>query len=110
MPEYVALLHKSPGSCHGVMFPDFPGCVSAGETVEDALRMGAEALALHMEGMRRDGEAVPEPRTLEEIRAAGEAWVIWEGAIAVLVEPKDGRAPEPLPPRPIRIRPSNRRP
>ena len=46
MTAYIALLRKQPDSDFGVDFPDFPGCVTAGETLEEARVMAAEALAL----------------------------------------------------------------
>jgi predicted RNase H-like HicB family nuclease len=50
-----------------VSFPDFPGCTSAGSTLDEARAGAAEALALHVEGMVEDGDAVPEPSSLESI-------------------------------------------
>jgi predicted RNase H-like HicB family nuclease len=67
MTAYVALLRKQPDSDYGVDFPDFPGCITAGKTLEDARRMAAEALNLHIAGMIEDGEAIPPPSTLDEI-------------------------------------------
>ena len=67
MTAYVALLRKQPDSDFGVDFPDFPGCVTAGETLEDARRMAAEALQLHIAGMIEDGDAIPAPSRLDEI-------------------------------------------
>jgi predicted RNase H-like HicB family nuclease len=61
--EYIAYLHKDRDSDFGVSFPDFPGCVTAGRTLEEARRMAAEALALHIAGMIEDGEMVPDPST-----------------------------------------------
>lgn len=69
MTEFIALIHKEPDSDYGVSFPDFPGCVSAGETLDEARSMAAEALALHVEGMLEDGETVPSPSSLESIMA-----------------------------------------
>lgn len=46
---YTAIIHKDDDSGYGVSFPDVPGCFSAGETLDEALHMGAEALALHFE-------------------------------------------------------------
>ena len=43
------------------MVPDLPGCVSAGDSVEDALEMAKEAIEFHLVGMLTDGEAVPAP-------------------------------------------------
>lgn len=64
---YVALLRKQADSDFGVEFPDFPGCITAGVTFEDARRMAAEALLLHVEGMMEDGDPVPEPSELDEV-------------------------------------------
>ncbi|MCX7382254.1 MAG: type II toxin-antitoxin system HicB family antitoxin [Alphaproteobacteria bacterium] len=67
MTAYVALLRKDADSDYGVDFPDFPGCVTAGLTLEDARRMAAEALQLHIEGMIEDGAPIPLPSPLEDI-------------------------------------------
>ncbi len=53
----------------GVSFPDFPGCVSIGDTVDDAVRHGSEALAFHVEGPLEDGEAIPSPNSIHAIKA-----------------------------------------
>ena len=67
MTSYIALIRKDSTSDFGVDFPDFPGCVTAGRTLDEARRMAAEALALHLEGMTEDGDAIPDPSTLDAI-------------------------------------------
>jgi predicted RNase H-like HicB family nuclease len=67
MRKYIALIHMDADSDYGVSFPDFPGVISAGKTLDEARDMGSEALAMHLEGLAADGEAAPEPRSLEEI-------------------------------------------
>ena len=67
MPSYIGLIHKDVDSDFGVSFPDFPGAITAGKTLDDARAMAEEALALHVEGLTEDGEALPEPSTLEEV-------------------------------------------
>lgn len=52
---------------YGVMFPDLPGCVTQGDDLEDAMRMAREVLALHLFGMYRDGDPIPEPSTPESV-------------------------------------------
>ena len=69
MRQFIALIHKDAGSDFGVSFPDLPGCVTAGATLDEARDMAAEALALHLEGMVEDGEAIPEPSSLEAVMA-----------------------------------------
>jgi predicted RNase H-like HicB family nuclease len=82
MTAYIALLRKGPTSDYGVDFPDFPGCVTAGKSLEEARKMAAEALELHLEGMREDRESIPEPSSLDAIMNAPEN----QDAIAFLVE------------------------
>jgi predicted RNase H-like HicB family nuclease len=69
MRQYIALIHKDAESDFGVSFPDLPGCVTAGATLDEARDMAAEALALHLEGLTEDGEAIPEPSSLEAVMA-----------------------------------------
>jgi predicted RNase H-like HicB family nuclease len=91
--DYIAYLHKDRDSDFGVSFPDFPGCVTAGRTLEEARRMAAEALALHIEGMIEDGEVVPEPSNLDALENDPNM----RGAVAVLV------GVEPAPDKTVRI-------
>jgi len=65
--EYIAYLHKDKDSDFGVSFPDLPGCVTAGRTLEEARTMAAETLTLHLAGMVEDGEALPEASTLDRL-------------------------------------------
>jgi predicted RNase H-like HicB family nuclease len=67
MPSYIGLIHKDANSDFGVSFPDFPGAITAGTTLDDARAMAEEALALHVEGMVEDGLPIPDPSRLEEI-------------------------------------------
>lgn len=71
--RYLAFIHSEPSkdgeaTC-GISFPDFPGCISAGDSIEDVIALGGEALALHIEGMIEDGEPLPKPRSTAEIIA-----------------------------------------
>ena len=69
MRYYIAVIHKDADSDFGVSFPDLPGCITAGRTLDEARVMTAEALALHLEGMIADGEKDPEPSSFEAIMA-----------------------------------------
>jgi predicted RNase H-like HicB family nuclease len=69
MAAYIALLRKDPNSDYGVDFPDFPGCITAGRTLEEARRMATEALAFHIDGLRQDGQPVPPPSSMDAIMA-----------------------------------------
>lgn len=82
MASYIALIHKDAGSDYGVSFPDLPGCVTAGTDLDDARAMATEALALHLAGLAEDGEAIPEPSSLEAVMADPEN----RDGVAILVQ------------------------
>lgn len=90
MANYIGLIHKDADSDYGVSFPDFPGCVSAGATLDEARAGAEEALALHIEGMIEDGEAIPDPTSLEDVMADAEN----RDGVAILVKalPLDQRS------------------
>jgi predicted RNase H-like HicB family nuclease len=67
MRHYIGLIHKDADSDFGVSFPDLPGVVTAGTTLDEARELAEEALALHIEGLVDDGEVIPEPSTLEQV-------------------------------------------
>lgn len=67
MTAFIALLRKDQSSDYGVDFPDFPGCVTAGKTLEEARNAAVEALTFHIEGMRDDGDEIPKPSSLDNI-------------------------------------------
>lgn len=67
MSNYIGLIHKEADSDYGVSFPDFPGLITAGETLDNARQMAEEALAFHVEGLVEDGETIPEPSSLDAI-------------------------------------------
>jgi predicted RNase H-like HicB family nuclease len=81
MRQYIALIHKEADSDYGVSFPDLPGAISAGRTLDEAREMAAEALALHLKGLAADGGAAPEPSSLEEIMSDAQN----KEAVAVLI-------------------------
>ena len=92
--RYVAFIHHDDEPGFGIGFPDFPGCVSDGDTRNDAIRRGREALAFHLEGMADDGEAIPSPRSLRDIEADPELAEWRQGAELVCID--DIPAPPPL--------------
>ena len=66
---YIGIIHKDESSDFGISFPDFPGCISAGATLDETLAMGREALRGHIAVMSDNGEAIPEPSAMEAIMA-----------------------------------------
>jgi predicted RNase H-like HicB family nuclease len=65
--RYIAFIHKEPDSVYGVSFPDVPGCISAGDTIDEAVRNAVEALPAHIRMLETDGDPVPEPRDFDAI-------------------------------------------
>jgi predicted RNase H-like HicB family nuclease len=84
MAQYIGLIHKEAGSDFGVSFPDFPGVATAGRNLDEARAMAEEALAFHIEGLVEDGEAIPEPSTLDTVMADPEN----RDGVAILVTAK----------------------
>jgi predicted RNase H-like HicB family nuclease len=80
--NYIALIHKERKSDYGVSFPDFPGCISAGKSLDQAKEMAQEAIMNHILLLREMNEPVPAPSSLEEIMSSPEN----RSAIAYLVE------------------------
>ena len=67
--RYIAFIHKDPDSAYGVSFPDVPGCISAGDTIDEAVRNAVEALSGHIRFLETDGDPVPQPRDFDAIMA-----------------------------------------
>jgi len=63
MKHYAVVIEKT-GTGFGACVPDLPGCVSTGRTVEETERHIREAIELHLDGMREDGDPIPEPTTV----------------------------------------------
>ncbi len=59
MKEYVVLFEQGP-TTWGAYVPDLPGCIAADETFEETGRLIHEAIEFYIEGLRLDGEPVPE--------------------------------------------------
>jgi predicted RNase H-like HicB family nuclease len=56
-----AIVIEQAGENYSAYVLDLPGCVATGGTVEEVERLIREAIEFHMEGMRKDGEAIPLP-------------------------------------------------
>ena len=69
MHHYFAVVEDAgPAQAVGIWFPDLPGCFSAGDDVDEALRKAEEALALYAAAEAREGRALPPPRSLSALR------------------------------------------
>ena len=63
--RYLVIIEGAEGS-YSAYSPDLPGCVAAGDTREGTLELMREAIALHLEGLREDGDPIPPPVTTAE--------------------------------------------
>lgn len=73
MTSYIGILEKEPGALWGIWFPDLPGCIAAAPTSAEVIEQVGPALAQWIEEARIDGETLPPPRAIEELRQ--EEWV-----------------------------------
>jgi predicted RNase H-like HicB family nuclease len=92
MSGYIALVHKDEGTSYGVSFPDVPGCISAGDTFEEAIGNASEALAGHFAAMRADGETIPVARSFEDLKRDAGFIEDSADAIVTVVTPRGAMA------------------
>lgn len=84
MSHYIAFVEPGPRN-YSAYFPDFPGCASAGDTLDETIANAGEALAAHVGLMIEDGDSVPAPRSLEQIKADPEHQADMHEVIVVAV-------------------------
>jgi len=58
--RYLVVVEKCPTS-YGAYVPDLPGCIAAGETEDEVLSLIREAIELHLEGLKDEGQPTPPP-------------------------------------------------
>ncbi|TAK49800.1 MAG: HicB family protein [Xanthobacteraceae bacterium] len=68
MTRYIGIIDGEDGA-YGVVFPDLPGCTSAGATADEAAHNAVDAVSLWVADAIASGETVPRARTLAEITA-----------------------------------------
>ncbi|MEX0782741.1 MAG: type II toxin-antitoxin system HicB family antitoxin [Dehalococcoidia bacterium] len=66
--EYTVILERGPKNWSAYV-PDLPGCVAAAKTREETETLIREAIGLHLELMREDGDPIPVPIS-EAVRVA----------------------------------------
>ena len=60
--QYIAVIEQGATSW-GAYVPDLPGCVAVGTSRDEVARLIKEAVAMHLAGMREDGDPIPHPGT-----------------------------------------------
>ena len=63
--QYIAIVHKDEGSAYGVTLPDFPGCFSAADSIEDLAQNVQEAVEVYAED--EEGFQPPVPKSFDEV-------------------------------------------
>lgn len=90
MKHYYAAILPDHGQ-YAVFFPDIPGCLTCGDTLEEAFEYAIDALAGHLEALADDGDPIPEPsdyaealrKSIADVESFGDSWP--EGALIQMV-------------------------
>jgi predicted RNase H-like HicB family nuclease len=64
--QYLVVVEEGPKS-FGAYVPDLPGCIAAGESKDEVLTLIREAIEFHIEGLKENGQAIPEPSSSGEV-------------------------------------------
>ncbi|MCZ7627427.1 MAG: hypothetical protein C3F12_04180 [Candidatus Methylomirabilota bacterium] len=64
--RYLVVVEKGPTS-FGAYVPDLPGCIAAGESKDEVLVLIREAIEFHLEGLKADGQPIPQPSSSSEL-------------------------------------------
>lgn len=62
--HYPIVIYKDSDSDYSLLVPDLPGCCTAGDTIADVQQQAVETIELHLEGILRDGDPIPEPKDI----------------------------------------------
>lgn len=63
--RYAVVIERG-GESYGAYVPDLPGCVATAATRAEVVTLIQEAIAFHIEGLRQDGQPVPQPSSSME--------------------------------------------
>jgi antitoxin HicB len=88
MPHYIALIHGDSEGGYGVSFPDLPGVITGGDTMDEAMQEAVEVLQFAAEDWTNpDGSTgFKSPSTLDELRQNPEFLEDEKDAVVALVE------------------------
>ena len=64
--RYLVVVEKGPSS-FGAYVPDLPGCIAAGESKDEVLSLIRDAIELHLEGLKEEGQPIPAPSSTSEL-------------------------------------------
>lgn len=63
--RYAIVVEKTENN-YSAYVPDLPGCIATAQTVEEVEKEIREAIEFHIEGLREDGLAIPQPASIVE--------------------------------------------
>jgi len=63
--RYAIVIEKAESN-YSAYVPDLPGCIATGPTVHEVEQLIREAIVFHLEGLREDGIAPPQPQSQVE--------------------------------------------
>ena len=72
---YPAVFHPEEVGGYSVDFPDLLGCVTEGDTLDEAIRMAADALGIYLYSLKEDGEKAPKPSDPADIKVSGRDFI-----------------------------------
>jgi predicted RNase H-like HicB family nuclease len=64
--NYRILLKKEPEGGFTVFVPSLPGCITFGDTLEEAIEKAKEAIELYIESLKANGEEIPTEENMLE--------------------------------------------
>jgi len=64
--QYPFTLELDDDGSYFIKFPDLPGCMTCGATIEEAIEMGNDARKCWIESALQDGDFIPEPKSVED--------------------------------------------
>jgi predicted RNase H-like HicB family nuclease len=61
-----AVVYEKTSTGYSAYAPDLPGCIASGATLAETAELMRGAVEMHLEGMREDGDPIPEPTTIAD--------------------------------------------
>ncbi len=62
-PPKISILTTEEGEGYLIEFPDLPGCVSDGDTIDEAIANGRDAILCWIETAKEHGDVIPPPKS-----------------------------------------------
>lgn len=73
---FPAIFESAEEGGYCITFPDLPGCITEGDTLEESIRMARDALELFLWNMEEDEESIPNPTAPEDIEITNKCFVM----------------------------------